>query len=104
MGRGHSAAIEGWAMTDYLGWVGNVLLLTGAYFIGYRHRHAFLLIILGEAIWCVPSFMTERYDMLFICIFAMGMAMRNWWMWRQSSSELSVVSCQPADAEQEEKV
>ncbi len=74
-------------MSDYLGWVGNVILLAAVYMLGYRWRHAFLLTAIGETVWCVPAYLIGRYDMLFICAVFGAMAMRNWLMWADDQPE-----------------
>ncbi len=87
-------------MTDYLGWLGNAVLLAGVWALGHRWRHAFLLTFVGEAIWCVACVPIGRWDMLFICAAFGLMALRNWWLWgREADGSRASADAPEADTE-----
>ena len=65
-----------------MGWVGNVFIVIGLYFIGEKKRWAFLFSVVGELIWCLFSLYKQQYDLAFICAVFCALALRSWIKWR----------------------
>lgn len=63
------------------GWLGNVLLITGAWQLAHKRRHAFLITMCGGACWLIEAAKTGRADWLFIEIVMLLVAVRNYWHW-----------------------
>jgi len=68
-------------MTAWLGWVGNAVILAGMWGIGGKHRWAFLVTALGEAIWTVQGLALDLPDLSIICALFTIMALVNWRRW-----------------------
>lgn len=64
-----------------IGWVANVLLVAGTVLVGEKSPTAFLLIALGESLWCVKVWRMKQWDMLFICVVFSLLAVRNYLLW-----------------------
>jgi nicotinamide riboside transporter PnuC len=69
-------------MSEALGWIGNVFLISAMLLLGRKWRHAFLLTAVGEVIWCASSALIGRWDMISLCVLFAILAVRNWWVWR----------------------
>lgn len=69
-------------MTEYLGWLANLLILVGLYRVGYKTRDAFAWTVAGESLWFASAVQRGLYDIAAICAVFGLMAIRNWWLWR----------------------
>jgi len=64
-----------------MGWLGNILILTGAWNIGRKRRWGFLLAICGSACWITQGLMTGQADLAFIETAMSAVAIRNFILW-----------------------
>lgn len=64
-----------------MGWIANVFLVLGNFFVGYKWRPALLLVAIGEAIWLVRCWQLAAWDMMFICVVFLILAIKNYWQW-----------------------
>lgn len=63
------------------GWIGNALLITGAWRIGKKHRHAFAFTLCGGLCWLYEATKMGRADWVFIEVVMFAVACRNYWYW-----------------------
>lgn len=66
-----------------LGWVANIFLLVGLWFLGKDRRWPFLLTFVGETVWLVAILTSTlvMWDMAFICVVFAMLALNNWRKW-----------------------
>jgi hypothetical protein len=71
------------AMTaiTFLVWVGNLLLCLGIWEIGNRRRVAHLYSAAGELAWIIKSLYGGLYDLAFMCVVFLVLALRCWFKW-----------------------
>jgi hypothetical protein len=63
------------------GWIANVFLVAGLWFVGNRLKWAFLLTIVGEVAWVFIAVARDQYDMAAICAVFTLLALRNLLLW-----------------------
>lgn len=68
-----------------MGWIGNIFLIIGVFFINQKTRWPFLFMAVGEAIWFAYSMNMHKADMAFICFLFCILATRNFFKWRVSN-------------------
>jgi hypothetical protein len=66
---------------EYLGWVGNIFIVTGLWLIGSKNRKAFYFSVLGEALWVIKSLYADQYDLAVICCVFAVLAVRSYISW-----------------------
>jgi hypothetical protein len=64
-----------------MGWLGNVLLLFGAWNLAHKHRWAFLFTIAGGCCWLFEAAKIGRADWVFIESVMLCVALRNFVKW-----------------------
>lgn len=67
-----------------MGWIANVFIVIGLWYIGERKRWALLLTTLGESIWVVYSFRATLYDLTAICCVFAVLNFRSYVKWGQA--------------------
>lgn len=65
-----------------MGWIGNIFICIGLWFIGDKKRFAFLFSIVGESIWVAYSISIEMYDLAAICVVFALLAARSYMKWK----------------------
>jgi hypothetical protein len=65
------------------GWIANIILVSGLWFVGERVWWAFLLTIIGELAWTVIAVNRGEWDLAAICFVFALIALRNLVRWRQ---------------------
>lgn len=74
-------------MSDWLsylmtfGWLGNIFIVIGLWFVGDRKRSAFIFTIIGELIWAGYAMHLGMWDLAIICLVFALLALRNWFKW-----------------------
>ncbi len=64
-----------------IGWIGNIFLLVGVYYIGNKQKVGFLLTAFGEIIWIAYSVTISLWSLVAACVLFFGMSLRNWYKW-----------------------
>ena len=64
-----------------LGWIGNALIIFGAWQIGCRHRWAFLMTLIGGFFWVAEGIRLVKPDLIFIEVVMGFVAIRNFLRW-----------------------
>ena len=64
-----------------MGWIGNIFIILGLWFVGNKKRWAFILSVIGETCWIIHSFLIQMYDLAIICIVFALLAARSWYKW-----------------------
>jgi len=65
-----------------LGWIGNALIIFGAWQIGYKRRWAFLVTLVGGFFWVAEGIRLVKPDLIFIEVVMGFVAIRNFLRWR----------------------
>ncbi len=68
-------------LSHWLGWGGNILLISGLILIGFKWPYAFLLTAVGEVLWLWESIRLKRLDMIVLCAVFTVVAVFNWLLW-----------------------
>lgn len=63
------------------GWIGNLLLISGAWQIGHKRRWGFLLTMAGGLCWICQGAIIGRSDLIFIDSVMELVTIRNWIKW-----------------------
>ena len=66
-----------------MGWIGNALIVFGAWQIGHKRRWGFLLTIVGGLCWVLVGIQLSRPDMVAIELIMGLVAFRNFLKWRK---------------------
>jgi hypothetical protein len=69
-----------------IGWIGNVLILTGAWRLARRRRSALLFGISGDMFWIIEAFNKGMWDLLFIEAALLLFGVRNYIKWGRSDA------------------
>jgi hypothetical protein len=64
-----------------MGWVGNVLILTGAWRLSKKHRDAFLFGLSGDICWMIEAASIQKWDLFAIEATLFCIAIRNFCIW-----------------------
>ena len=64
-----------------LGWIGNVLLITGYISAGYKYYFSWHLVFLGCIVWLIYAWQLQMPSMIFIEIVCAIIAARNIYLW-----------------------
>ena len=67
-----------------LGWLGNLFIVAGLWGIGNKQRRAFLFSIVGESLWVIKSLSMGLYDLAFICLVFLLLAIRSYRKWSEA--------------------
>ena len=67
-----------------MGWLGNALIIYGAWQIGHKRRFGFLLAIAGSVCWVSVGFNLGMLDLMFIELVMACIAMRNFFKWSKT--------------------
>lgn len=67
-----------------MGWIGNALIIFGAWHIGHKRRWAFLCTMAGGLCWVSEGVWLMRADLIFIEIVMSLIAFRNFLKWRKN--------------------
>jgi hypothetical protein len=62
-------------------WLASALLVAAAWGVGDRKRAAFLLTVVGEAVWVVIAVDRGMYDLAAVCVVFGVVAVRNYRRW-----------------------
>lgn len=65
------------------GWLGNALLVTGAWRLAHKHRHAFLFTVGGGICWLHEAYEMHRWDWMTIEVVMICVTLRNYYHWGQ---------------------
>jgi len=63
------------------GWLGNALIIAGAWNIGCKRRWGFLLSISGGCCWALEGLLIGKADLVFIESVMLLVALRNYIKW-----------------------
>lgn len=66
-----------------LGWIGNVLLVTGYILAGHKYRISWYLVFLGCLVWLIYGWRLQMPSIIFIEIVCAIIAARNIYLWRK---------------------
>lgn len=66
------------------GWIGNALIISGAWQIGHKRRWAFLLTMAGGCCWIAEGVRIGKPDLVFIEVVMWFIALRNFLKWRHA--------------------
>lgn len=66
-----------------LGWIGNALIIFGAWQIGYRRRWGFLVAMFGGLSWMAEGIRIGKTDLIFIEVVMCLVALRNFIKWKK---------------------
>jgi len=64
-----------------LGWIGNVLIILGAWQLGHKRRWAFLITFTGGLFWVSEGIRLAKPDLIFIEVVMGCVAIRNFIRW-----------------------
>ena len=64
-----------------MGWIGNIFIIFGLWFVGNKKRWAFILSVIGEVCWIIHSLLIQMYDLAIICVVFALLAARSWYKW-----------------------
>ena len=64
-----------------MGWIGNIFIVIGLWYIGNKKRWAFVFSMIGEAVWVVYAMTIGLYDLAAICVVFFALAARNYYEW-----------------------
>jgi nicotinamide riboside transporter PnuC len=67
-----------------LGWIGNIFIIIGLFFLNKKTRWPFIFSIIGEAIYIYYSYSLGLYNMTFICVVFAALAARNFFKWSEA--------------------
>jgi hypothetical protein len=68
----------------FLGWIGNALIVLGAWQIGHKRRWGFLLSIAGSSCWIAKGSLLGMTDLICIELVMSTIAARNYIKWRMN--------------------
>lgn len=63
------------------GWVANVILFCGLWWLDPRRRWPLLLTAAGEGLWAVHGYRTAQPDLTVICVLFAALSVRNYFRW-----------------------
>ena len=66
-----------------MGWLGNIFIVFGLWYIGNQKRWAFLLTTVGEIIWVLHSYLGGQTDLMVICALFAILQFRSWLKFKQ---------------------
>lgn len=75
-----------------IGWIGNIFLLAGVYYIGNKQKVGFLLTAFGEIIWIAYSVTISLWSLVAACVLFFGMSLRNWYKWYKDDKAEEVLA------------
>jgi hypothetical protein len=62
-----------------MGWIANVLLISGVWFAGSRWKYAFLVMAGGSALWAIEGVRLGMPDLVTINTILGAISLRNFW-------------------------
>lgn len=65
----------------YLDWLANVFIFWGAWEIGKKHRHAFILYLIGEILWITWAVINGVWSLVVASIIFGCLSIWNWIRW-----------------------
>jgi hypothetical protein len=65
----------------YIGWIGNIFLVIGYLAVGEKSAWGFLSVAIGELMWVYKTYRMRHWDMIFICLVFMVIALINLFRW-----------------------
>lgn len=68
-----------------LGWLGNILILMALWQIGNKKTSGWVYSILGNIVWCIYAIQVSMWDMAFIDVVTLVLAIYNWYKWRANA-------------------
>jgi hypothetical protein len=68
-----------------LGWVGNILILVALWQTGCKNKTGWLWSIAGNTVWSYYAIRLQMWDMLFVDLTALFLAVYNWQKWRKDA-------------------
>ena len=83
-----------------IGWIGNALILIGAWRLAQRRRSALLFGISGDVFWVIEAFNKGMWDLLFIEAILFCFGVRNYIKWGRSDARTALESHQRSTEEQ----
>ena len=66
-----------------MGWLGNALIISGAWQIGYKRRCGFLIALSGSLFWIAEGSRLGMLDLICIEVIMVCVSLRNFWKWRK---------------------
>jgi hypothetical protein len=67
-----------------IGWIANVLQITGLVLLGNRITAGWLFGIAAEILWIFRASSKDMPDLMFISVVYIGLASFNWIKWRRT--------------------
>jgi hypothetical protein len=71
-------------MTAVVTWVGDALIVAGAWGIGNRRRGAFAFTVVGECVWIAAAVRRQDWALAAVCVVFVLLAIRSAVLWGRS--------------------
>ena len=66
-----------------LGWIGNLIIVTGMLGVAHKWRPAFLIGAVGNTAYLAKGCLTGQPDLVAIELLVIVISLYSWWMWRK---------------------
>jgi hypothetical protein len=70
-----------------LGWIGNILIMVALWQTGRKNKSGWIWSFAGNVIWCSYAIQLWMWDMFFVDIVCLLLAVYNWVKWRSDDNK-----------------
>ena len=72
---------------QYWSWILAVIGVIGIYFVGRKHRWAWLWLIFNECLWVVYAVITDQYGFILAAVAYTAVYIKSFLHWRQEDTK-----------------